>query len=91
MNTSEKLDYWRPAIEQMVIESKFINGIIIRPGAVYGKGGSLTALWFEAATKGELYGIGSRDVRWFLVHVDDLADSYVRAVERAEIIKGLNI
>ena len=64
------------------------NGIIIRPGAAYGK-----RLWFEAVIKGELCGIGSKDVRWSMAHVDDLADSYVRAVDRAELIQGqiLNI
>ncbi|RGB39651.1 hypothetical protein C1646_620013 [Rhizophagus diaphanus] len=88
LNTDVKLELWRPSMEQAIVESKFINGIIIRPGGVYGKSGSLTALWFEDAIKGELCGIGSKDVRWSLVHVDDLADSYVRAVERAELIKG---
>jgi nucleoside-diphosphate-sugar epimerase len=88
LNTNVKLEIWRPLIEQTIIESKFINGIVISPGGVYGKSGSLTALWFEDAIKGELFGIGSKDVRWSLVHVDDLADSYVRVVERAELIEG---
>ncbi|CAG8454347.1 14501_t:CDS:2 [Funneliformis mosseae] len=85
LKTNLKLDQWRPAIEQMIIKSQ---GIIIRPGAAYGKNGSLTAQWFESAIKGELYGIGSKDVRWNLVHVDDLADAYVRSVERSELVKG---
>jgi nucleoside-diphosphate-sugar epimerase len=88
LNTNVKLEIWRPLIEQTIIESKFINGIVISPGGVYGKSGSLTALWFEDAIKGELFGIGSKDVRWSLVHVDDLADSFVRAVERAELVGG---
>ncbi|GBC02327.1 hypothetical protein RclHR1_04570014 [Rhizophagus clarus] len=88
LNTDVKLEIWRPLMEQTIVESKFINGIVIRPGGVYGKSGSLTALWFEDAINGELCGIGSRNVRWSLVHIDDLADSYVRAVERAELIGG---
>ncbi|GBC02330.1 hypothetical protein RclHR1_04570017 [Rhizophagus clarus] len=88
LNTDVKLSIWRPSIEQTIVESKFIDGIIIRPGGVYGKNGSLPALWFEGAIKGELCGIGSKDVRWGLVHIDDLADSYVRAVERADLIGG---
>ncbi|GES86998.1 NAD-P-binding protein [Rhizophagus clarus] len=88
LNTNLELVVWRPSIEQIIIESKVINGIVIRPGIVYGKSGSSTALWFEGATKGELCGIGSKDVRWSLVHVDDLADSFVRAVERADLIGG---
>ncbi|PKC16972.1 NAD-P-binding protein [Rhizophagus irregularis] len=88
LKTDKKLMTWRPSIEKAIVESKFINGIVIRPGGVYGKSGSLTALWFEGAIKGELFGIGTKDVRWCLVHVDDLADSYLRAVERAELISG---
>ncbi|GES86997.1 NAD-P-binding protein [Rhizophagus clarus] len=88
LNTNLELVTWRPPIEQTIVESKVINGIIIRPGAVYGKSGSLTALWFEGAIKGELCGVGSKENRWGLVHVDDLADSFVRAVERADIIGG---
>ena len=82
------MDDWRPAIEQMIIKSPSVDGIIIRPGGAYGKSGSLTAPWFDAAIKGDLHGIGSKDVRWNLVHVDDLADAYVRTVERAELVKG---
>jgi nucleoside-diphosphate-sugar epimerase len=88
LNTEVKLTTWRPSIEQTIVKSNLINGIVIRPGGVYGKSGGLTALWFEGAIKGELCGIGSKDVRWSLVHVDDLADSFVRAVERAELVGG---
>ncbi|CAI2181030.1 5511_t:CDS:2 [Funneliformis geosporum] len=69
LKTNIKLDQWRPAIEQMIINSQIVNGIVIRSGAAYGKNGSLTA-------------------QWNLVHVDDLADAYVRAVERSELVKG---
>jgi hypothetical protein len=51
LNTDVKLELWRPSMEQAIVESKFINGIIIRPGGVYGKSGSLTALWFEGTIK----------------------------------------
>ncbi|CAG8480964.1 1402_t:CDS:2 [Cetraspora pellucida] len=88
LHTNLKLDSWRPECERQILNSPHINGIIIRPGAVYGKSGSLTGIWFKAAIEGKLEGIGNRDVRWSFVHVDDLADSYVQAAERAEIVKG---
>ncbi|RIB08938.1 NAD-P-binding protein [Gigaspora rosea] len=88
IQTNLKLDFWRPECEQQILSSPHINAIIIRPGAVYGKSGSLTGIWFKAAIEGNLEGIGNRDVRWSFVHVDDLAESYVQAAERAEIIKG---
>ncbi|CAG8520174.1 20093_t:CDS:2 [Cetraspora pellucida] len=84
----QNIDIWRPGCEQKILNSHYINSIIIRPGPVYGKSGSLTGDMFKAAVEGRLEGIGNRNIRWALVHVDDLADSYVQAAERAEIVKG---
>ncbi|CAG8643799.1 13664_t:CDS:2 [Dentiscutata erythropus] len=88
LQTDLKLDLWRPECERQILNSPHINGIIIRSGAVYGKSGSLTGIWFKAAVEGRLEGIGNRDIRWAFVHVDDLAESYVQAAERVEIVKG---
>lgn len=71
----------RPAIEQLVLEHPHVRGLVIRPGDVYGGRGGLTGMWFESAEKGELRIIGDGRNRWSLVHVDDLADGYVRVVE----------
>ncbi|PKC76014.1 hypothetical protein RhiirA1_448078 [Rhizophagus irregularis] len=47
---------------------KASNNSLIKPGGIYGKSGSLTALWFEGTIKRELFSIETKDVRWHLVH-----------------------
>ncbi len=77
-----KLVSWRPAHERMVLESDRIRGIVIRPGCVYGRQGSLTNSWFEGAYRDRsLKVIGDGSGRWSMVHIDDLAQAYVRAAE----------
>ena len=75
---------WRPMHEELLLkaESKKIRPIVIRPGCVYGGKGGLTALWFEAAEKGELAVLGKGDYRWAMVHLSDLARLYVKAAEK---------
>jgi nucleoside-diphosphate-sugar epimerase len=67
----------RPVTERLVLEMKNARGIVIRPAIVYGHRGGLTAGFFSDQ---QVIGEGSN--RWPLVHVDDLADAYLRAVER---------
>src|SRR2546429_5547330 len=75
-----KLVAWRPAHEQLVLQAKAVRGQVIRPGCVYGGRGGLTGGWFEAAAAGKAPTVvGSGHNRWTMVHVDDLADAYVRA------------
>jgi nucleoside-diphosphate-sugar epimerase len=88
-----KLVAWRPAHEQLVLGASGVRSIVIRPGCVYGGAGGLTAPWFaapaaamrspsplvERGSGGEVVGDGRN--RWTMVHVDDLADAYVRAAE----------
>ncbi len=76
-----KLVAWRPAHERMVLEADGIRGIVIRPGCVYGKQGSITSDWFKGATERALKVIGDGTSRWSMVHIDDLAQGYVRAAE----------
>ena len=59
-----------------------VRGIVIRPGCVYGGAGSLTASWFASAVdEGAARFVGDGSCRWAMVHHEDLADLYVRAVE----------
>jgi len=74
-----KLVAWRPAHEQLVLGASGVRSIVIRPGCVYGGAGGLTAPWF-AKPGGEAV-VGDGRNRWTMVHLDDLADAYVRAAE----------
>lgn len=62
--------------------SSQLSTISIRPGCVYGGKGGLTAAWFDSAIKnGQAQIVGDGHFRWAMVHVEDLADLYVRAGE----------
>jgi nucleoside-diphosphate-sugar epimerase len=74
---------WRPAAEAAVLTAPGVRGIVVRPGIVYGRGGGIPALLRGWARRGPVRLAGGGDNHWPVVHVDDLADLYVRAVERA--------
>ncbi|WP_380282795.1 NAD-dependent epimerase/dehydratase family protein [Kitasatospora purpeofusca] len=78
---------YRPRIEQRVLAeaTEGVRAVVVRPGIVYGRGGGIPAILVERARKQgvpEYY--GEEGVRWPTVHVDDLAELFVAAVERAE-------
>ena len=75
---------WRPGVEQRVIEGDGVRGIVIRPGIVYGYGGGIPAMLTGGAQgTGVVRYIGDGSTYWPLVHVDDLVDLYVLALEKA--------
>lgn len=65
-----------------------MHGIVIRPGVLYGRSGSLPGMMIfqpaiEAQKKGEKFdAIGIQDARLGTIHQDDLADLFVRVAER---------
>lgn len=72
---------WRTEHETLVLDA---NEIVIRPGCVYGGAGGLTGLWFQGALEqGAAPIVGDGANRWAVVHLEDLADLYVRAAESA--------
>jgi nucleoside-diphosphate-sugar epimerase len=77
---------WRPAHEQAALEmaKDGIRSVVVRPGIVYGGArGGIAAMFFGTALKhGAAHTVGSGENHWPMVHLDDLAELYVRAVER---------
>ena len=74
----------RPADDDRVLDANgtLLKTIVLRPGCVYGGSAGLTASWFEsAATEAAARFVGDGANRWAMIHVEDLADLYVRAAE----------
>jgi nucleoside-diphosphate-sugar epimerase len=72
---------WRPAVEQLVLDTtvRGIRGIVIRPARVYGGSrGPIAKIRSGAEPL-----VGSGDNHWSFVHVEDLAELYVLAFENA--------
>jgi nucleoside-diphosphate-sugar epimerase len=77
---------WRQAVEDRVLQgaARRIRSIVIRPAIVYGRGGGIPAGFVESAQKdGSARYVGTGENRWPFVHVDDLADLYLLALEKA--------
>jgi nucleoside-diphosphate-sugar epimerase len=75
----------RVETEQEVLSHPNTRGIVIRPGLVYGHGGSydVPALISRARERGRAAHLGSGGTTQSYVHIDDLAELYCRAVESA--------
>ena len=79
---------WRQAIEgEILAVVSGVHGVVLRVPLVYGRGGSfiLPRLIERARTDGVAFYVGTGENHWSTVHVDDLADLYVRALERAPV------
>jgi nucleoside-diphosphate-sugar epimerase len=77
---------WRKPIEDRVRQAaqRQVRSVDIRPGMVYGRAGGIPAGFTESARKdGAARFVGAGENRWAMVHVDDLADLYALAFERA--------
>src|SRR5215471_10744283 len=80
--TPAKRVAWRPEIERLVLESRSVRGLAVRPGCVYGGAGGMWGDWFSPALEKKAVSIvGDGHNRWAIVHIDDLADGYVRMGE----------
>lgn len=82
----DPMDYvsGRDLTEKIVLEATRdgLRTIVVRPGCVYGGPGGMTGDWFESAVKeGAARIVGDGNFRWSWIHLHDLADLYVRAVE----------
>jgi nucleoside-diphosphate-sugar epimerase len=75
----------RVETERRVLGHSGLRGIVIRPGLVYGHGGSydIATLISRARARGRAGHLGSGGTTQSFIHVDDLAELYCLAVERA--------
>ena len=89
IRSPNELVAWRPGREQQVINDVNLNGVVIRPSILYGRSGSHLAPFFQTASEGNIWYPGRSGDRFAVIHTDDLADLYVRAVEKAAICGGL--
>lgn len=77
---------WRADVEQLVLDAAAhdVRSIVIRPGVVYGRGGGIPAGFVESAREtGAARYVGNGENHWPVIDADDLADLYVRAIEKA--------
>jgi nucleoside-diphosphate-sugar epimerase len=77
---------WRSEIEQQVLAAKErqVRSVVLRPGMVYGRGGGLVGqLVAGGRSNGVVQFVGTGDNHWALVHVEDLAHCYVKAIEQS--------
>lgn len=75
---------FRVPVERRVLTTPGIRGLVVRPGIVYGRNGGIPSmLSASAAASGAARFVGTGENRWATVWVDDLADLYVRTLERA--------
>ncbi|MEU1501084.1 NAD-dependent epimerase/dehydratase family protein [Streptomyces sp. NPDC005732] len=72
---------WRPPIERDVLAIPTRTGIVV-PGIVYGHGAGIPNVLTQAprTASGALTLAGDGTQHWITVHVDDLADLYVRVL-----------
>ncbi|MBM9503406.1 NAD-dependent epimerase/dehydratase family protein [Actinacidiphila acididurans] len=82
-----RLTAWRLENEKRVLAAAADGGrpVLVMPGLVYGHGGGLADAFLTepARTTGAVPVIGDGANHWALVHVDDIAELYVRALRAA--------
>jgi len=77
---------WRADAERRVVAGgqQGLRTVVIRPSLVYGENKGVVGGIIEDAKKtGDIKVIGNGENRWATVHVEDLADLYVLAAEKA--------
>lgn len=85
---------WRPALEQRIraATEHGVHAIVLRPGPVYGHGGGIPGMLVHfTRQEGVARTIGNGENVWTVVHRDDLANAYVRALTLAPTGTILNI
>lgn len=74
---------WMVPHLQRILEASEVDGIVIHPAMVYIAGGGVFDRFArDAVARDAIRVVGSEQVRWPLVHSEDLANLYVLALER---------
>ncbi len=75
---------WMVPHLQRILGSADVEGIVIHPAMVHGGAGGVLRRFARDAAEGRpVRVVGSENVRWPLVHCDDLAALYALALEKA--------
>jgi nucleoside-diphosphate-sugar epimerase len=77
---------YRPGLERLVLDAADdgVRGVVVRPGVAHGRAGGIPALLVDLARQhGTGLHVGDGQVRWPMVHVDDLADLFTLALREA--------
>ncbi|HEX6534554.1 MAG TPA: NAD-dependent epimerase/dehydratase family protein [Gemmatimonadaceae bacterium] len=79
---------WRGVLERQIGAAHETHGVVLRPGVVFGKNGGIPA----SVARGDIPVVADGAQRWPLVHVRDLADLYVRALDapRGAVLHGVS-
>jgi len=76
-------------MEQDTIKSNAVDGVVIRPGFVYGGKSKELSGWLTPNAKGEWVMNGNPSKSWAWIHIDDLTRCYVALVEaEASAVRG---
>jgi len=79
----------RIEVEKKVTSSKDVRGVVVRPSMIYGTTGVIHAKQGFGIKENEdllLYGRLDKKLNW--VHVEDLADAYVRIAKVGHVVDG---
>lgn len=74
------LTAWREEVERIALDSD-VATLVLAPSIVHGRGKGIPNLLAQRHDDGSLHTVGDGTQHWPTVHVDDLADLYVRALE----------
>jgi len=77
---------WRPAHEEVALDLEHVEvaTVVLRPGMVYGGTRGTFGGWFQEARRmGTITYPGDGSQHWIMVHLEDVADAYLLALEHA--------
>ncbi|KAJ1723348.1 hypothetical protein LPJ53_002296 [Coemansia erecta] len=81
---------WRPQTEQDAINlAPNVRTVVVRPGMVYGRSGGFSGRFFSGIETGSISLPKNLQNALPTIHVDDLAEFYVKAAEKSPQVKDV--